>query len=144
MVTAQSEILLAYTLSTEDEILETTEGREPLQLKLGTGRMHPAIESCLMGLRIGEEFNRVIHHSLAFGERNHDLRISMKREGLPPSAKNLQMGDAFEGPGPDRKMHLFRVIRADEESFTIDGNHPLAGIDLHFEGRVVGIEPTTH
>ena len=139
IVTPQSEILLEYVLSTEDEILETTEGVGPLRLALGTGRLHPAIEACLVGLKQGDSFERMIHHTLAFGERNPDLRISLKREGLPKAAQTIKEGDMFEAPGPDRKSHLFRVIWADQDSFMIDGNHALAGIDLHFEGKIIDL-----
>lgn len=134
-----SRVRIEYDLSTEDEIYETTEATGPLEFELGQGRLHPAIERCLVGLRAGDPFDRLIDHSLAFGERNPDLRITLKRENLPERVRNLQLGDSFEGPGPDRKMHLFRVIRADDESYTIDGNHPLAGIDLHFQGRVLHV-----
>ncbi|MBS1984839.1 MAG: FKBP-type peptidyl-prolyl cis-trans isomerase [Bdellovibrionales bacterium] len=139
VVTPGAELSLHYTLSTEDEIFDTTEGLEPLQIRLGTGRLNAVVESCLLGLREGEEFYRVLDPSITFGERNSELRMTLDRAGLPERVKNLQVGDSFEGPGPDRKVHIFRVIRANELSFTVDGNHPLAGIPLIFEGRVLKI-----
>jgi FKBP-type peptidyl-prolyl cis-trans isomerase 2 len=138
-VQASSTIRLEFELSTEDEILDTTEGRAPLQLKLGSGQLHPAIESLLIGLPVGASFEKRLDPSLAFGEVDPQLKIEMSRRKLPAHLQTLDVGATFEAPGPDGKLKLFRILSRQGELLTIDANHPLAGLELEFRGRVVEI-----
>jgi FKBP-type peptidyl-prolyl cis-trans isomerase SlyD len=136
----QRRVTIEYVLSTEDEILESTEKTGSLTFTVGDGSLHPAIESALLGLRTDEAFSRHIDASLAFGAFDDQLRFRLSRRRLPPALVAATVGVAFEAPGPDGKLRLFRIVEASEESVLIDGNHPLAGETLHFEGKVLRVE----
>lgn len=132
-------VRLEYELSTEDEILESTEATGPLDIRIGTGRLHPVLEERLKGLGEGAAFRIGLDPSLAFGEPDPKLKVSLRRGQLPEHLRDLQAGVEFETQGPDGKPRLFRVTSTDEERVNIDGNSPYAGEAVTIEGRVVAI-----
>jgi FKBP-type peptidyl-prolyl cis-trans isomerase SlyD len=138
-ITRSSKILLNYSLSSEDELFDTTEAVGPLEVTLGQGKLHPGIESLLEGRLEGESFECDLDPSLAFGEPKEELRFSIARSKLPVHLKELSLGSLFEGLGPDRKKHLFRVIEATDKRLSFDGNHPLAGKTLHLEAKILKV-----
>jgi len=131
--------VLEYTLSTEDEVLESTVGGPPLEAVLGTGRIHPGIEKALEGLCEGDSFNKILDPSLAFGEPDDQLIIKIAARKLPPLVSEAPLGSNFEMPGPNKKPRLFRLVARVGEQVTLDGNHPLAGVPLHLEGRLLKV-----
>lgn len=130
---------IEYELSTSEEILESTEATGPLTFEFGDGTLHPALESLLKGLKAGDTFEKEIDPSVTFGERDRNLRFSRARAKLPEALRAIDVGGSFEAMGPDGKQKVFRVIAADADSITVDGNHPLAGQVLEFTGRVLEV-----
>jgi len=53
--------------------------------------------------------------------------------------EGVKIGDTLQGFGPNGPV-LVTVVEINEETVTIDANHPLAGKDLVFELEVLGIE----
>jgi len=50
-----------------------------------------------------------------------------------PQSDNLEVGQRFQAAGPDGESQIFQITSIDGDDITIDGNHPLAGIELHFQ-----------
>ncbi len=138
-VVADSEIFLEYTLSTEHEVLESTEGSDPFRLKLGSGILFPAVESALLGLAEGESVEKILDSSICFGAPDPKLKISLAKNKLPEKIWALELGASFEAPGPDKKPKRFRVISKTDDQLTIDGNHPLAGVALEIKAKILKI-----
>ena len=63
----------------------------------------------------------------------------MKREQLPPDTE-VELGDALRVGFPDGSTVTVQVTAMDDDSVTLDANHPLAGKDLTFELELVGID----
>lgn len=138
-VRSGAEVQLEYTLSTEAEIVESTQATGPLRFKVGAGRLHPSIERPLMGLRTGEAFDLVIDPTLGFGEVDQKLIITIAKTKLPTGFRAVDVGSSFEAPGPDGKKRLYRITAADNERITMDANHPLAGQILYLDGRILEV-----
>jgi FKBP-type peptidyl-prolyl cis-trans isomerase SlyD len=137
---AGARVRLDYEITSEDLLIDTTATTGPLELVVGSGRLHPVIESRLIGLAEGESFEIVLDPEVGFGAYDNNLRIQVAKRKLPEKVAELPMGATFETFGPDNKKRLFRVLRSDETTFVMDGNHPLAGRTLYLEGRVVSVE----
>lgn len=133
------QVVIEYTLGTEDEILEATPIGRPLKIELGSGVLHPGLEARLESLKAGEEFSIRLDPNLGFGGVNPELIVKMNRQKLPESLRSLKVGDAFEAPGPDGKKKIFRVTLDENGGLTLDANHPYAGLDLIFEGKVLQV-----
>lgn len=132
-------IRLKYTLSTDDEVLEATpEGG--IWLDPALGRLPKLLAQRIESLAIGESFSLTLDADLAFGAVRQDLMFAMARAKLPPHVEVLELGDGFEGLGPDRKRHLFRVVEKTPKRMSFDGNHPWAGMAVYIEGEILEVD----
>lgn len=135
-----SRVWLHYTLSTDDLLVDSTDGRPALEIVIGQGMIHPALEAQLIGLENGASIERVLDANIGFGEYDPKLKIQISRKKLPARFQNLSLGMQFETLDPDKKLRLFRVIEAPENFIVIDGNHPLAGQALHLKAQIERLE----
>jgi FKBP-type peptidyl-prolyl cis-trans isomerase SlyD len=143
VVSLGSRIWLHYTLSTDDIIVDSTEGRPALEITIGQGMLHPALEAQLMGLEAGARIERILDPNVAFGDYDPQLKIQIARRKLPERFQNLAEGMQFETLDPYKKLRIFRVAEATPHFVVIEGNHPLAGQTLHLEASVEKINDQT-
>jgi FKBP-type peptidyl-prolyl cis-trans isomerase SlyD len=138
-----SRVRLDYEISSEDLLIDSTAPSGPLELIIGSGRLHPVIESRLIGLESGARFEIVLDPEVGFGAYDNNLRIQVAKRKLPEKVRDLPQGGSFESFGPDNKKRLFRILRSDETTLVMDGNHPLAGRTLYLEGQVLEVSLET-
>jgi|LauGreDrversion4_2_1035121.scaffolds.fasta_scaffold588583_2 FKBP-type peptidyl-prolyl cis-trans isomerase 2 len=112
------------------------EGREPLVAKLGEGQLIKGFENGLVDMSEGESKTITIPCKDAYGEKLENMTNEVPKANLPEGVK---IGDTLQGFGPNGPV-LVTVVEINEETVTIDANHPLAGKDLVFELEVLGIE----
>src|SRR4030065_2194550 len=90
-----------YTLSDDNaQVLDSSEGGEPLTYLHGSGNIIPGLESALEGKRAGESLSVRIGAAAAYGERDDDLVQSVPREMFEDSDA-IQVGMQFQSGGPD-------------------------------------------
>jgi FKBP-type peptidyl-prolyl cis-trans isomerase SlyD len=130
-------IQLEFTLENEDEVFDGAPAESPLELSIGAGLLSAPIEKLLTTIEIGSEFDFQLDANLAFGERKNDLAFDVSRKKLPENLRDIDVGMYFDTLGPDKLLHRFRVVSANEFRVSIDGNHPLAGEALRFHGKVL-------
>ena len=115
----------------------TTE-EAPLVFTIGSNQVFPALEQAVLGMHVGETKNVVIPAGDAFGPRLKENIIKIDREHFP-AGKEIRVGQklsiGFSG-GSERVMLVTEVTESD---VTLDGNHPLAGLDLTFALRLEGV-----
>jgi FKBP-type peptidyl-prolyl cis-trans isomerase SlyD len=136
-------ISVNYTLyrdTPEGEMIETTEGREPLQFMSGMGHMIPDFEMNVVSLNVGDEFSFSIKSENAYGTRRDEAVMDL------PMNIFQHEGQLVEGVEKDKVVPLqdqsgrtipAKVVSINDETVTVDVNHPLADQDLHFVGSVV-------
>ena len=131
-------VTVNYTGKLEDgTIFDTslTEGREPLEAKLGEGQLISGFENGLLEMSTGESKVIEIEPEQAYGEYNPELRTKISKSQFPP---NVQVGETLQG-NSSRGPIMVKVWEVDEETVTIDANHPLAGQKLVFEVELTNI-----
>lgn len=129
-----------YTLKDPaGKVLDSSDGAEPLAILQGGGQIIPGLERRMEGLKTGDERNFVIPPSEAYGERNEEWVVTAKRSDLPGTAK---VGDRFRG-GDDADAPIFAVMSIEGDDVKLDANHPLAGMELHFDVRITEVRPAT-
>jgi len=145
-------IALNYTLfkdTAEGEMIETTEGKQPLAFLSGVGQMIPEFEAQVVSLSTGDTFSFGIKAANAYGERNEvpgqgiiDLPQDMFMvEGK--IADEVVVGNILPLQDQNGNMHPAKVLSIDEATIKMDVNHPLAGQDLHFTGSIVEVREAT-
>jgi FKBP-type peptidyl-prolyl cis-trans isomerase SlyD len=133
-------VTLKYQVSDRDgEIVDA--GLEPLvYLHGGYGGLFDALEVALQGKSAGEAFRVELSAEQAFGEYDPDLVSVEPRDAFPA---NLQVGAQVELDAEDGEVLSFSVTHIDGDQVTINGNHPLCGLDLVFSGTVVAVRPAS-
>jgi len=127
-----------YTLtSPEGQVIDSSRGREPLPYLHGAGQIVPGLEKAMLGRLAGDRFQVLVAAAEGYGESHPEMLQSVPRAAFPADAE-IEAGMQFEAQGPMGPVTV--VVKAvDADTVTIDANHPLAGMPLHFEIEVVEV-----
>ena len=135
-----SYLTLHYRLSAFDgsEYVSTFD-LSPATLLMGSGQLAETLESCLLGLPVGERHVFELTAADAFGEHNPRLVERIARSALPPEVE-LKENSLIEFSAPDGSGQFAGFLRElNEHSALFDFNHPLAGRAIRFEVEVIAI-----
>lgn len=134
-------VTVEYRLyDSQGEALEPAE-RELTYLQGGYGAVFSRVEQALEGREVGYETMLHLEPEDSFGDYDPELVRLAARSDFPDA---LEVGMTFEGaPGDDGEVGLFTVTDYTEEAVVLDGNHPLAGMSLRFELRVIDVREAT-
>ena len=119
-------------------VFDTSNGREPLEIMMGTGQLIQGFENALMGMAVGEEKTFTLSPEEAYGHHDENLIHEFERSNIPPEM-NPEVGQAVGMTTPDGRQIPARITKVDDENITVDLNHPLAGEALTFAIKIVGI-----
>ncbi len=141
-ITKNSVAAIDYTLTNDGgEVLDTSEGHEPLAYLHGVGGIIPGLERELEGKQVGDQFQAIIVPADGYGVRNDALEQEVSREQFE-GAEDLELGMQFQVESDNGPM-VVTVVEIDDDVVTIDGNHPLAGENLHFDVTVREVRQAT-
>jgi len=116
----------------------TVEFRDDLYyLHGGYGGAFPKVEQALEGLEAGDKVEVELTPEESYGQRLDELVISAPAEHFPAEAQHV--GALLDGEGPDGHVRKFVVTAIGDGMLTVDGNHPLAGKNLHFVFEVLDV-----
>ena len=142
-VSAQKVVSIHYTLKNDNgEVIDSSEGQEPLSYIQGLGNIIPGLENALFGKRIGDRLNVTIPPEEGYGVRDEDLIHSVPKEAFH-GVDEIIPGMQFAADTPDGGVQLVTVVQVDEDSVTLDGNHPMSGQTLNFHVEVTEIRDAT-
>src|SRR5690606_15849089 len=100
-VTGNETVKLHYTGKLEDgQIFDSSIEREPLEVKLGEGRLIPGFEKGLVDMKVKEKKTITIPKEEAYGEVQKELFQKVPNENLPPEIKP-EVGMGLVSKNPD-------------------------------------------
>ena len=135
-------ISIDYTVSDpQGTELDTSKGRGPFAYIHGIGNIIPGLEAALEGKSSGDQVNTVIPPEKGYGARDEGLVQQLSRSQFD-TKEDIQVGMQFHAMS-ESGPRVVTVIGVDGENVTIDGNHPLAGVTLHFDVTVKEIRDAT-
>lgn len=136
-----SKVKFDYTLTVEGKLLESSEGREPLQYVHGEGTIIPGLARELEGMRVGEEKDVVVLPEDGYGNVNVNAvkEIPKSQLNLSPEV-NLQAGAQVQAEDEQGRKISMRVKEVRENTIVFDLNHPLAGKTLNFHVKIAAID----
>jgi FKBP-type peptidyl-prolyl cis-trans isomerase SlpA len=138
-VTATSLVTLHYRIATADNVeMVSTFAATPATLQLGNGELAPTLEACLEGIEVGELKTFVLAPEMAFGLHNAQMVSRVPRDALPPKVEP-KLFEPLSLPAEDGTSYSALVLEMDDEFVLLDFNHPLAGKQILFEVKVVGV-----
>jgi len=138
IIAKESVVTMHYTLKNEaGEVLDTSAGREPLVYLHGVGGLISGLEKELEGKQANDKLNAVIPPEEAYGSRRDDLLRVVSKEGFQGEEALVEgMRVQLE---TDRGPAVAVVSGIEGENVTLDLNHPLADVTLHFEVEVLNV-----
>ena len=129
------------TLDSGEEVDSSADGK-PLGFITGSGQIIPGLEKAMMGMTVGDSLNISVEPDDAYGQINPALFQDVPRTQFPGDLE-LQPGMTFQAQGPQGPMVINIKEIKDDDTVTIDLNHPLTGKRLHFNVNIVEVrEPT--
>lgn len=146
----QKVVSVTYELSINDfegEVVETVKEEKPLTFLFGVGNMLETFEENIRGLNPGDDFKFKIESDKAYGQANEEAIVDLPKnifevEGKIPEDL-LKEGNYI--PMQDQEGNKLDgiVLEVSDDQVKMDFNHPLAGDDLFFKGKVLEVrEPS--
>jgi len=125
------------TLSDGSEFDNSQKRGEAMSFEVGKGEVIPGIDEGVIGMEIGEVKTISISPESAFGPRHEDSVRLVPKQFFGPDFV-VEVDSTVQGDGPDGPI-LARVISEQDDTITLDFNHPLAGKELNFEVELLNI-----
>ena len=137
-------VSMDYTLRLDDgQVVDTSEGREPLAFVQGQSQIISGLENALYGMAVGEEKVVDVEPKDGYGEINPDAYQDVPQSAFP-SEMTLTVGqDLTMQHQSTGQIIQARVSKIEPANVRIDFNHPLAGENLHFQVKIVGLRQAT-
>jgi FKBP-type peptidyl-prolyl cis-trans isomerase SlyD len=131
----------------DGEIADLAYEESPLNFIYGLGLMLPKFEVNLQNLVIGDTFDFMLTHEEGYGKRNEEFMSDIPKNAFEQNGKIeaglLEIGNFI--PMQDEKGNHFegKVVSVNDDVVKLDFNHPLAGEDLYFSGKILNIREAT-
>lgn len=149
-IEANKVVTLSYKLSdnkTGDKIEETSDDN-PMVFLFGAGSVIPDFEINLHGKNVGDTFEFSIEAENAYGNHQPQEVGKIPIESFHNEDGKLEEEYVFVGatvPMTDQDGNQLQgtILDITDEYVEMDFNHPLAGVDLKFEGKILNVRPAT-
>lgn len=138
-VEAGKKISADYTLTVDNEEVETSAGSEPLQFIVGDATIIPGLEQKMMGMHVGEERIIEVESNDAYGDVDPQAVKEFPKASLAQGVAPT-VGMVLQAKAPDGEEFPAVIKELKEDKMILDFNHPLAGKKLKFKVKVNAIE----
>ena len=137
-ITKEKYVTIAYSFSTpEGYLLGTSDRQGPLTFCAGSGDIISGLDAHLAGAEEGQELSFVIPAAEAYGERDESLVAQVVASDLNLGTEP-KIGYRVEAQIGGRWRSAL-ISDVEGEKITVDANHPLAGVPLHFQTTVLSV-----
>jgi peptidylprolyl isomerase len=132
-------VRIHYTGTLQDgSTFDSSEGRDPLEFKVGDGQIIPGLDNAMPGMSVGEKKTVDVPADEAYGQPNPQALQAVPRSEIPAEIP-LDIGTQLQVQTPTGQVMPVTVAEVTDEEVTLDANHPLAGKDLKFDIELVEI-----
>lgn len=131
-------VSMEYTLHVDGKLLDSSEGQGPLQFLTGYGNIVPGLESEMIGMKIGDSKDVVVQPMDGYGEFDEEALMEVPKKDFPGDMP-LEVGTELTVRDNEGHARYARIEMIENDLVTLNFNHPLAGDELHFHVKVVGL-----
>lgn len=128
------------------DLIESTEGKDPLAFLSGLGQMIPEFEANVTDLKEGDTFSFGIKSENAYGTHKEEAIIELAQDMFMDEGK-LKSEVAVDNilPLEDQNGNVIpgKIVSINKETITVDVNHLLADQDLYFTGKIIEMREAT-
>lgn len=142
IISENAAVLFHYTLTDETGTqLDSSKGKAPLAYLHGHNNIIPGLEKEMEGKKAGDVMVVTIEPADAYGERQEQMVQEVPRKSF--QADDITVGMRFEAKTPSGEALSVVITDVNDETVTVDGNHPLAGKALTFDVRIEDVREAT-
>jgi FKBP-type peptidyl-prolyl cis-trans isomerase SlyD len=137
-IAQNSVVAFHYTLTNDaGEVLDSSEGREPLTYLHGAGNIIPGLEKELEGRAAGDKLTATVEPGEGYGEKQEQLVQEVPRDAFQ-GVESIEPGMQFQAQTQGGPL-MVTVTQVEGDTVTVDGNHPLAGQTLNFAVEIASV-----
>lgn len=135
-------VTLNYTVKVDGEVVDTSEGHDPIEFIQGSGQIIDGLEGNLYGMASGERKEFTVDPDKGYGDEDPDAMAEIPRGEFPP---NIPLEPGIELVLKDEEGEEMQayIVEVGEENVTLSFNHPLAGKTMNFAVEVVDLRWAT-
>jgi FKBP-type peptidyl-prolyl cis-trans isomerase SlyD len=134
-------VTFEYVLrNANSELIEASPADDPPSYIHGYGQLIPGLEKHMKGHSQGDRFHVEVPASHGYGERDESLVVTVPRTEIPDGVP-LSIGQSFDAVNDHGHSIKLRVKNITATEVMLDANHPLSGIDLHYDITIKAVRP---
>lgn len=132
-------VSMDYTLRLDSgQIVDSSQGRGPLEFLHGRGQIIPGLENALTGMAVGDEKEVSVPPADAYGELNPDAFQAVPMSAFPADMQ-LQVGQTLQMSNQSGHVFPATIVEIRPQGVMLNFNHPLAGETLHFQVKIAAL-----
>jgi len=122
--------------------LDRSDEATPMFYLHGAQNIVAGLEEKLAGAKVGDDVSVTVPPEKGYGPRNRGKAFQIPRSSLPATVTPARGMQLFANGQDGQKVAVF-ITKVQGPTLTVDPNHPLAGVTLHFDVKVVGVRDAT-
>ena len=131
-------VSIHYTLKNDaGSVVDSSIGKDPLYYLHGAGNLIVGMEENLEGKQKGDNFQVVIPPEKGYGTVNPALKQVVSKSVFGKD-QDIKVGMQFQAQNGNQAF-IVTVKEINGDEVTIDGNHELAGENLHFSVEIMSV-----
>ncbi len=122
-------------------VFDSSAQREPLEFSIGAGQVIPGFENAVVGMSPGDSKTQQVASGEAYGPYRDEMVAAISRQQIPEDLP-IAVGQQLQLQNSTGQVMPVFVTAVEDETVTLDGNHPLAGQDLVFDIELLELSGT--
>jgi len=133
---------MEYELRIGDKVIDSSDENDPLEFIQGMEQIIPGLETQIEGMALGESREVFVKAEDAYGEYDAEDFVEVPKSEFPEEIP-LEIGLEIGVNGEDGEELSAYIEEVTLDTITLNFNHPLAGKDLNFKVKIVGLRLPT-
>lgn len=135
-------VAIHYTLTDDEgQVIDKSREDQPLGFVMGMQAILPKLEEQILGKEVGDKFTAVLEAKDGYGEYDETFVTEVDRKNFE-TENPIEIGMAFQAMTAMGPL-IVRVTKITDDKITVDGNHELAGVRLHFDVELAEVRDAT-
>ncbi len=136
-------VSMDYTLTDEaGNLLDESADSDPMVYLHGAENIVPGLEQALVGKVAGDSLQVKVEPAEGYGLPIPELIQTIDKSSFG-DVESIKVGAAFEAQRPDGNHQRIIIKEVNGDEITIDANHPLAGLVLNFDVKIISVREAT-
>jgi len=143
-------VSMSYTLRENNksgDIIQEVNDDRPFVYLFGMGGLLPAFKANLDGLVKGDSFEFILNKEDAYGVPSSENILRLDKKVFEVEGhfdeELIKVGEVIPMEDEQGRPLSGKIVEIGDDYVTVDFNHPLAGMDLFFEGKILDIREAT-